>query len=335
MERNSIEKSISVVICTYNGENYIREQLDSILNQTYPIKMIYVQDDCSTDDTVQILKEYAEKYSNVCYRVNTEQLGVNRNFFTAFNQVDAEYTAISDQDDIWELDKVEKQMGMIGDNWLCCCLSKSFSTDGLAVHFDERIPNHTPLKLIFYNVIAGHTILFRREILKYVSIDSSIMYDWQLAYIASSYNKIYFLPESLVNHRRHAAAVTYTKPLNTRKTLFNGFRLIFYSVKLLSENKDVVRNSFTANLEFLETLSGESCDFQEAKRLCQLLCRQTIVASLKASRICLRNRDKLFYQKEKNPILAVCRALLQPLLLYTSFDSRRICGLPTFTRRNS
>ena len=54
-------RSVSVVMCTYNGEKYIREQLDSILRQTYPIEKIYIQDDCSTDKTVEIIKEYAEK----------------------------------------------------------------------------------------------------------------------------------------------------------------------------------------------------------------------------------------------------------------------------------
>jgi len=50
-------------MCTYNGAKYIREQLDSIINQTYPIFEIIIQDDCSTDDTVDIIREYAETHS--------------------------------------------------------------------------------------------------------------------------------------------------------------------------------------------------------------------------------------------------------------------------------
>ena len=77
-------RSVSVVMCTYNGEKYIREQLDSILRQTYPIEKIYIQDDCSTDKTVEIIKEYAEKHSNLFYKINKAQLGVNQNFLRLY-----------------------------------------------------------------------------------------------------------------------------------------------------------------------------------------------------------------------------------------------------------
>ena len=56
------KKTVSVVMCTYNGEKYLREQMDSILAQTYPIHEIIVCDDCSTDGTMNILQEYATKF---------------------------------------------------------------------------------------------------------------------------------------------------------------------------------------------------------------------------------------------------------------------------------
>ena len=58
-------KKVSVVMCTYNGTQYIREQLDSILKQTYPIYELIIQDDCSTDDTVEIVREYQNKFSQI------------------------------------------------------------------------------------------------------------------------------------------------------------------------------------------------------------------------------------------------------------------------------
>ena len=62
-------KKISVVMCTYNGARFIREQLDSILNQTYPIYELIVQDDCSTDETVEIVKEYQVRFSQVDIKI--------------------------------------------------------------------------------------------------------------------------------------------------------------------------------------------------------------------------------------------------------------------------
>ena len=61
MEKMSL-KRVSVVLCTYNGEKYIREQLESIVSQTYPIHELLIQDDCSTDATPLIIEEYKEKY---------------------------------------------------------------------------------------------------------------------------------------------------------------------------------------------------------------------------------------------------------------------------------
>ena len=54
-------KNVSIILCTYNGARFLREQLDSIVNQTYPIYELIIQDDCSTDSTESIAKEYVEK----------------------------------------------------------------------------------------------------------------------------------------------------------------------------------------------------------------------------------------------------------------------------------
>ena len=95
-------------MCTYNGAKYLREQLDSILNQTYPIYELIIQDDCSTDDTIRILNEYARRYHIVKVYVNESQKGVTMNFISAIQRAEGDFIAISDQDDIWELQKIEK-----------------------------------------------------------------------------------------------------------------------------------------------------------------------------------------------------------------------------------
>ncbi len=324
IQLGSAIKSVSVVMCTYNGEKYIREQLDSIFNQTYPIEKVYIQDDCSTDKTIEIIKEYAGKYSNLFYKINEVQLGVNKNFFKALRQVDTEYIAISDQDDIWAPNKIEKQIQAIGDNWLCCCLSKPFSSEGLLVgYFDERVPNYSVLKLIFYNVIPGHTMLFQKGILNYISEKSLIMYDWQFAYIAASFHKIYFLPEKLVDQRRHASAVTYLKPLDTQKSLLNGIRLLGRAVKLFFQKRQNVKKVFSTSYCFLNTLTCTEKDFIEAKKLCRYLAGQSFFSFWKASWLCIQNRDKIFYHKESNKIYSYSRAFLQPILMYLSFDKNR------------
>ena len=114
MEKMSL-KRVSVVLCTYNGEKYIREQLESIVSQTYPIHELLIQDDCSTDATPLIIEEYKEKYPFIRFYRNKNNLGFNRNFWKAFEKVTGDYIAISDQDDIWVDTKIEVLVGCIGN----------------------------------------------------------------------------------------------------------------------------------------------------------------------------------------------------------------------------
>ena len=86
---------ISVVMCTYNGGKYLKEQLDSILEQSYPVDEIIIQDDCSTDDTVDILRGYEKKYDNIHVYVNEKNLGFTENFWSVLGRAVNEYIAIS------------------------------------------------------------------------------------------------------------------------------------------------------------------------------------------------------------------------------------------------
>lgn len=97
--------TVAVVMCTYNGEKYLRQQLDSILAQTYPIQELIVQDDCSTDATLAILQEYEAKVPFMQVIENTHNLGFNLNFKTACMRATADLIAISDQDDVWMPEK--------------------------------------------------------------------------------------------------------------------------------------------------------------------------------------------------------------------------------------
>lgn len=89
---------ISIAMTTYNGEKYLREQLDSILNQTFSDFELIICDDCSKDATVKILEEYSLKDKRVRYFVNEKNLGFKKNFEKAISLCSGEYVAFSDQD---------------------------------------------------------------------------------------------------------------------------------------------------------------------------------------------------------------------------------------------
>lgn len=94
-------------MATYNGDKYLREQLDSILFQTCQDFEFVICDDCSTDDTWKILEEYAQKDSRIKIFKNETNLGFKKNFEKAISLCGGEYVALSDQDDIWAENHLE------------------------------------------------------------------------------------------------------------------------------------------------------------------------------------------------------------------------------------
>lgn len=75
---NSNRMNISVIICTYNGAKFINEQIDSILNQSYPAKELIIQDDCSTDNTLEILRKYAARFPQITVVENKCRQGIQQ-----------------------------------------------------------------------------------------------------------------------------------------------------------------------------------------------------------------------------------------------------------------
>lgn len=165
------DKKVSVVMCTYNGAAFLREQLDTIINQTYPIYEIIVQDDGSTDETINILESYKERYPIVKLYKNVDGRGVNTNFFSALKRATGDYIAISDQDDIWELDKIEKQITFIGESWLCFHFSKPFSEVlvnhrryGNAYSYHKPVSNSRSIQNIIHYIFCSINNMIHNKI---------------------------------------------------------------------------------------------------------------------------------------------------------------------------
>ena len=114
---NTFNKTVSVIIASYNGASYIRAQLESIAAQTLQPEEIIVQDDCSSDDTVEIVRSYLSRLP-IRLHVNPENLGYVRNFESALAKAQGEYIALCDQDDIWEPHKLETLVNAIGNKSL-------------------------------------------------------------------------------------------------------------------------------------------------------------------------------------------------------------------------
>lgn len=99
---------IYILLSTYNGERFLREQLDSILAQTYTDWRLYARDDGSTDGTCSILKDYAEQDGRIVVIKDDKRFGAKCSFVYLLEQFgEADYFAFADQDDVWDSDKLE------------------------------------------------------------------------------------------------------------------------------------------------------------------------------------------------------------------------------------
>ena len=205
-----VQKPVSIVMATYNGERFIAQQLDSLLAQTYPLLEIIICDDGSTDHTRDILEQYATRHPQIKLFFNETNLGYIRNFEKAILLASAEYIALCDQDDYWVPEKIEKLSGAIGDYPMV--YSDSMLCDEQLTPTGKKISDVTACQS-FYSCLQqavfcrvyGHATLIKKSMLtRAIPFPEVLPHDWWLSFIATLEGGIYFLPETLVHYRQHS-----------------------------------------------------------------------------------------------------------------------------------
>ena len=212
----------SVAICTYNGERFLKQQLDSILNQSHPVDEIIVCDDKSTDSTVSILNFYKEKHPEIFkIHINEENLQSIKNFEKAISLCENEIIFLCDQDDIWVDNKVERILKTFEKN-------KDISvicTNGYGIDEENKeldvlslwdIPKYVRAKgyrFDYFNILnlidnfcTGATMAIRKELktdILPVPIIDNVHHDGWIAMVASLKNRLLFLDEKLIYYRKH------------------------------------------------------------------------------------------------------------------------------------
>lgn len=207
------ESLISIALATYNGSRFLREQLDSIYSQTYKNIEVVACDDCSTDDTLSILKEYRQR-RGLCYEINERNLGFVRNFEKVLSRCNGEFIALADQDDIWLPEKLETELNGLGNASLV--YSDAYLVDEAGRELPGSLIQTSGVRpvsgknfeyFVCNTCITGCTTLFRRELLiQALPIPACETYhDWWLAVVASCHGGVRYLPERLVKYRQHGA----------------------------------------------------------------------------------------------------------------------------------
>lgn len=309
-------EKVSVVLCTYNGGKYLRQQLESIFSQNHPLYEVIIQDDGSTDNTISVISEYLSSHSNLFFYKNEAAHGINANFYSAMQRAKGDYIAICDQDDVWEKDKISLQVNAIGKKLMCAGRSKPFSEDGSFVYFDQRIPNVTLLRMLYCAEIAGHTMLIKRELLDMLPMQCNVVknrcYDIVLSVLAAASDNIVYLDKVLVNQRRYAEASTYTSTENSLPTANNAWHMLNWSLKNYKRIKKLSQPVYHDWEEFLNSLdvSHEFCE--EGIRMMRLQQSTGMLNLLRLMAFCLRHREEILHTKGRMPYNAL-RAVLFPL----------------------
>jgi len=310
-------KTVSVVMCTYNGARFLREQMDSVLAQTYPLKEIIVQDDGSTDATMSILNDYAQLDARVkVYRHEGEQHGINANFLSAMRRAEGDYIAICDQDDVWEPYKIALQIEHIGDCLLCGGRSDPFSSDGSYVSADPRRPNVTLLRMLCCAEIAGHTMLLRRDMLNYFPEGCEMLgvrcYDAVFSVTAAALDSVVYIDRVLVHQRRYATSSTFTSTEDSQPTVRNAFHMLLWSLRHYRQVRRLSAPDYAAWERFLCGLHSSASVCAEGIRMMRLMQSASLWSYVRFSAFCLRHRNELFHTRKPFAV-SVVRALLFPL----------------------
>ena len=303
-------QTVSVVMATYNGAQYLREQIDSILNQTYPVHELIIQDDKSTDHTVAIANEYANRNPVVKVFVNERNMGLNQNFKSAVMRATSDFIAISDQDDIWFNDKLERQVAAIG-NCDVCCSPHAYGTTSKKLVVNNYPPNVE--RLLFFSSVCGHTMICRRDFVQNSDNWQDYMwYDWSLSLHASLGNGLIMTEEPTVWHRIHAGEVSQIMQ-NRYQDISNHSNMYPYQHGLKEYRKwlgDDNRRAIYTHL-FQITADGR---FPLVHRFCDLLLKDDLPSILRLCRLCQKHRAKIYFNKPTDGLSGWLRGFFFPMI---------------------
>lgn len=255
-------EKIDILLATYNGEKFVKEQIESILNQTYADFNLIISDDASTDNTLNILEEYEKKDTRIKVFKKEKNEGLIANFEFLLKNVTSDYFMFSDQDDIWKKDKIEKSINKLKEE-----NSGLVYTDLEIVDEELNViyPSYWKYKQIYKkiikynnfealylnNFVTGCTILAKskyiKDILPLPRNSKFVLHDYWTALIISAKDKISYVEEPTIQYRQHKNNRVGSSRKSDQLENFENLRNLFIKVKI--EHFEV----FKENIEKIKT----------------------------------------------------------------------------------
>jgi glycosyltransferase involved in cell wall biosynthesis len=225
-----------IVLATYNGDRYLGAQLESILAQEYQHWQLIIRDDGSSDRTREIIHMYQKRESNRLQWIDSENsrnIGVIQNFNYLLEQSRADYTFLSDQDDVWLPNKITDSLQLlkrIESQWgkatpILIHSDLSVVTEQLLPQYPSFWKSHTLnpdynslRQLLIRNHITGCTIVINKALrqLALPISNTAFMHDWWLGLVATTFGKIAYLDYPTVLYRQHTHNQVGARPQKWR-----------------------------------------------------------------------------------------------------------------------
>lgn len=213
-------RSIAILIATYQGEPYLKQQLDSLLQQTNTDWTAYLHDDGSKDETRRIIKQYCKEYPDRFIEVEGPSCGsAKANFMYLTKSVESKLYMYCDQDDVWLERKIEltvKRMRAIYSKERPCLVYTDLKVVGedLSVIADSmaKYQNLSCSRIglsyaLIQNVVTGCTMMINRALrnamIRECNMDAIIMHDWWAALIANAFGRVSYLDKPTILYRQH------------------------------------------------------------------------------------------------------------------------------------
>lgn len=214
-----MSEKVQVILSTYNGEKYIEEQINSILNQTYSNVHILIRDDGSSDHTIEIIERIMKTHENIKF-IQGDNVGVIKSFFSLMCCVDKDtkYISLADQDDMWLPLKIERAVlqleSMNQKQPLLYCSASTIVNERLV---PENMNNnyHSIIypaygNALVENICTGNTAVFNRELLELVvgnEPEHVVMHDFWIYIVGSCFGQVIYDKSSYILYRQHEGNV--------------------------------------------------------------------------------------------------------------------------------
>ena len=242
-----MEEQIDILMATYNGEKYLKEQIESILNQTYKNIRLVISDDCSKDGTREILKQY-EQDERIEVHYHEKNQGYIKNFEYLLKQVKNDIYMLSDQDDVWLPEKVEKSyetlikndadlafgdLEVVDEN--LNTIYESFNKFMLLDRKIEKYINSYKVNYL-YNCVTGCTLISKskwiKEIVPIPTDSKYLIHDHWMGLIVALNGELAYMPERYIKYRQHGNNQVGTEKVSHGFNKLEQVRELFISVKL-------------------------------------------------------------------------------------------------------